>query len=225
LIAGQTTRFAIPASGPGRVTRADLVAVRHRGTLVSIDSRVANRLVGRAFALGRLRGFGAGRWLSEPRLGHHRLDFGRRDADGAFTHLVELKSSNLAVGPTAMFPDAPTVRGTAHLGLLRAMARRGVHCGLLMMIQRDDVDEFAPNAALDPEFTRALERAAAAGVRLEARTMVVEATGVRWGRQVPVRLPGVTALGFYSWPRFPGGPNSSLPLPPLRPCPSDLSNG
>jgi sugar fermentation stimulation protein A len=189
LVGGRTMGFVIPVDSPGRKTSWDLVSVRHRGTLVSIDSRIANRLVRSAFAHGLLRGFGRGAWAPEVAVGHHRLDFGCREPGGALSHLVEVKSSNLARGRTALFPDAPTIRGTAHLELLRREHRRGVRAGLLIMIQRTDVDEFTANGPLDPAFARSLGRAMDAGVRVEARTMRVFPGGVVWGRRVPVLRP------------------------------------
>lgn len=188
LLPGETVGYTVPAPGIGRRTAADLVSVEHRGTVVSIDSRVANRLVGKALASGALSGFGPGPWRAEVRVGSHRLDFGRAGGAGSPTDLLEVKSSNLASGTTAMFPDAPTLRGTAHLELLRRFSRRGVRCGLVIMVQRTDVDRFRPNSELDPAFGRAFDRAAAGGVRIEAWTMVVEPARVAWGRQIPVEF-------------------------------------
>ncbi|MCI4331174.1 MAG: DNA/RNA nuclease SfsA [Thermoplasmata archaeon] len=203
LVPGRSTGFVIPAPGTHRKTHADLVSVYHRGTLVSIDSRMANRLVGAAFGLGRLRGFGGGRWAPEVAVGHHRLDFGQRGPGGNPTHLVEVKSSNLAMGRTAMFPDAPTLRGTAHVELLGRLQRRGVRCGLLIVVQREDVDEFTPNARLDPAFAAAFARAIRVGVRVEARTTGISPSGAVWGRRIPV-LPGPRANVFRRRPSIGG---------------------
>lgn len=189
LLPGETEGYAIPAADPLRRTRADLVSVRHRGTLVSIDSRMANRVVRSALGTGLLRSFGPGPWSPEPRLGHHRLDFARWNPDGTPANLLEVKSSNLVLGRTAMFPDAPTVRGTAHVELLRQARRRGVRAGLLVVVQRNDVDEFVPNASMDPTFAATLEAASDEGVLVEARTVKVSKWGVVWGRRIPVRWP------------------------------------
>ncbi len=188
LVPGVTRGWMVPcADRSGRRTAYDLVAVRWGRAVVSIDSRVANRLVARALAVRALRSFGPGPWRSEVPWSDARWDFARL-RDGRPAGLLEVKSSNLRVGTTALFPDAPTVRGVRHLTGLARAARRGLRAGLLVMVQRTDVRRFAPNEALDPEFARALRRAARAGVRIEARTMVVRPGRVAWGRRLPAAL-------------------------------------
>ncbi|MCI4348245.1 MAG: DNA/RNA nuclease SfsA [Thermoplasmata archaeon] len=187
LLPGRTVGWAIPCQNLAqRKTRFDLVCVVSRGTLVSIDSRVANRLVRRALERNRLRIFGRGHWQAEVGWRDCRFDFARR-SQGPIDALLEVKSSNLRIGHTAFFPDAPTVRGTHHVDRLIEATQQGVAAGLLMMIQRTDVDSFAPNADMDPSFARAFERALVAGVRVAARTMRVSPDRVEWGRPVPVR--------------------------------------
>lgn len=189
LIPGVTRGYVVPAPSPTRRTGFDLVSVRHDGGTVSIDSRVANRLVGRALSLGRLSEFGAGDWRPEVRFGDGRLDFGRC-SDGRVLGLLEVKSSNLRVGDRALFPDAPTARGTRHLRALARAARRGVRAGVLFMIQHDRARSFAANSALDPEFARALSAAERAGVIVRARSMRIRPDRVGWGDDVPVERAG-----------------------------------
>ncbi|MHB8351593.1 MAG: DNA/RNA nuclease SfsA, partial [Thermoplasmata archaeon] len=189
LLPGRTTGWAVPAPGELRKTHFDLVAVRHRGSLVSIDSRIANRLVGRLLEAGSLPEFGPGPWRAECPWGGSRLDFGVPSGlPGRYRALLEVKSSNLRVGSWALFPDAPTVRGTRHLHHLAAAARSGISAGVLFAVQRDDVRWFRPNDALDPEFGAALREAHAAGVVIVAGALKVRPGGVRWGRRLPVRL-------------------------------------
>ena len=188
LVPGTTRGWVVPSSGPNRRTRWDLVAVRYERATVSIDSRLANRLVGTALALGRLPEFGTGPWTPEVTFGDGRFDFGRR-AGGRVTGLLEVKSSNFRVGRLALFPDAPTLRGVRHLRTLARAARRGIPSGLLFMVQHDRARAFAPNAALDPEFARALGLAHRAGVVLRARSMRVRPQGAEWGRPLPIDLP------------------------------------
>jgi sugar fermentation stimulation protein A len=186
---GVSSGWAIPAAGPNRRTGFDLVSVRHRGGLVSIDSRIANRLVARALAEGAWPEMGPGPWKAEVPYGSSRIDFGQAESDHC-TALLEVKSSNLRLGPYASFPDAPTLRGARHLRELARAARRGVRASVLFAIQREDVSAFRPNEALDPEFARSLRAAARAGVVLSARTLRVRPGGVGWGRAVPVELAG-----------------------------------
>jgi len=131
-----------------------------------------------------------GPWMAEARLGHHRLDFGVRDSRATgWRALLEVKSSNLRVGRTALFPDAPTERGRRHLEVLTRFVGRRRRADVLFAVQRDDVEEFRPNAALDPDFAAALGRAASAGVGLHAFTVRVHPERASLGRRIPVVLP------------------------------------
>ncbi len=190
LIGGETEGYAVPVNAAGRATAYDLVSVRHGRVLVSIDPRLSNRLAAQALEGGFLSGKPHGPWRPEVAYGASRIDFARVGADGQTTGLVEVKSSNLRVGRTALFPDAPTERGTRHLRALTFARRRGIFAGVLFLIQRPDVASFGPNAQLDPVFARALEAAARAGVRLWAVRLRVRPDGADWLGEVPVRFSG-----------------------------------
>src|SRR5690606_12572213 len=99
---------------PGRKTRFDLLLVRHGKTWVGVDARLPNGLFEEALSAGRLRRFQGFRVARrEARWGQSRFDF--LLTDGAGFCLVETKSVNLVVDGTAMFPDAPTIRGQRHV--------------------------------------------------------------------------------------------------------------
>jgi sugar fermentation stimulation protein A len=188
LLPGATRGWVVRAEARGRRTDFDLVSVRHGRTIVSIDSRVANRLVGQALHSGAIPWARGSGWRSERRWGRHRFDFARQDpSDARITALLEVKSSNLRVGRTALFPDAPTERGRRHLDALAAAARRGIRADVLFAIQRDDVEQFRPNRLLDPSFARAFDRARRAHVGLHAFRLRVAPGHVVLGAAVPVR--------------------------------------
>jgi sugar fermentation stimulation protein A len=191
LVPGETQGWVVAADGPERRTHFDLVAVRHGRTLVSIDSRIANRLVARALAAEAIPSLGGTGWRAEVQVGRHRFDFARFDPKtGVISALLEVKSSNLKVGRWAMFPDAPTVRGREHLLALARARRRGIAAHVLFAIQRSDVDAFRPNRALDPEFARALDLARRAGVCVHAYRLRVRPEGVALLAPVQMEAPG-----------------------------------
>ena len=190
LVPGRTRGWVVEAPRPGRRTGHDLVAVEHGGEVVSIDSRIANRLVRRLLAAGALPGLDGDRYVPERSWGGSRFDFGVPDGRGGLEALLEVKSSNLRSGDWALFPDAPTLRGLRHLRHLTEAARSGISAGVLFAVQRDDVRRFRPHDSLDPKFGRALRDARAAGVRLAAVALEVRPGRVGWGRRLPVRLPG-----------------------------------
>jgi sugar fermentation stimulation protein A len=189
LVPGSTRGWVVgPLRDRSARTHYDLVVVRDGRTLVSIDSRIANRLVGKALAAGLLRSFGSGPWRAEVPWHDSRFDFGVLSSDHSRPEaLLEVKSSNLKVGSTALFPDAPTLRGAHHLNLLATAARTGTRAGVIIAVQREDVTEFQPNRFLDPNFGRAWDEALDAGVQVQAWTVGVRPEAVHWGRRLRTR--------------------------------------
>lgn len=188
LIPQTTIGYVVPAENPQRKTRFDLVAVRAGTTLVSIDSRVGNRITRAALSAGRFSELGSGPWRSEVPWEGHRLDFALESTEKSLEPgaLLEVKCSNLRVGRTALFPDAPTRRGVEHLNLMTAARSRGIHAGVLFVLQRSDVESFAPNRPLDPEFAQAFDAARRGGVRIFAHRVRVHPRKIEWDRRVPV---------------------------------------
>lgn len=157
-----------PSAG-GRKTAFDVVAARHRGTWVVLDTRLANDLVAEALDEGRLdEAFPGLRDVRrEPSHGDGRLDFELATDDGPV--LVEVKSVTLldeADGETGLFPDAPTARGTRHLGDLAKAARAGRNAAVVFVAMRGDVRRIRPHRARDPAFAKALVGAERAGVEV-----------------------------------------------------------
>jgi sugar fermentation stimulation protein A len=182
-----------PSGSAGRQTRFTLALVRTRGGYVSLDAHVPNDLVAAGLAHRRMGGLRGYRLLRrEHVIGRHRVDFllGR----GPRVCLLEVKSVTLVQEKVALFPDAPTTRGVAHLEQLIAARARGQLAAMLFVIQRRDALAFSPNRWTDPAFAAALERAARAGVRLRAMTCRVTREGVMLDRCVPVRIDHPKAL-------------------------------
>lgn len=175
---------------PRRRTAGTLLLVRHRGRWVGVDARLPNRLFEAAMRAGALREFRRyARWRPEVLLGRGRVDFLLMGRDGVC--LVETKSCNRVDGTVALFPDAPTARGTRHLEDLARAARRGGRAAVVWIVQRSDARALRPFAAADPRFARAARRAAALGVRFYAYTCRVTPRRVTLLRRIPVRLGAV----------------------------------
>ena len=71
---------------------------------------------------------------------------------------------------------------------LTAARRQGHAASLVFVVQRPDADCVSPHRGRDPEFAKALEQAAGAGVRLRAFTCHVSPAGARLARAIPVVL-------------------------------------
>jgi len=177
--------------GPGRKTRFTLVAVEHEGVLVSVDSRLPNRFVSELLGnRARPRFQGATDVRAEVQVGKSRLDFSF-PLDGA-RWFVEVKGCTLVRNGVALFPDAPTARGTRHMRELVSLREGGFAAGVFFVIQRPDARVFAPNRETDPAFAEAFERAVKQGVMTCAlSTELVLGRGLRFLREIPIRVVGV----------------------------------
>jgi len=150
-----------------RKTPYDLIGVWANSQKISVDSRVPNQLLLEALRNRELEEFSMypmvkPEWI----FGHTRFDFCL--TDGVEKCLLEAKSCTLVEGGRALFPDAPTERGRRHILDLIEARREGYRACVLFLVQRTDAQRFCPNDAMDPEFGRALRRAATEGVEVYA---------------------------------------------------------
>lgn len=189
LLRGGGRVYLLERPSERRKTRYDLVLVDLAGTLVSVDSRVPNRVVAEAIEEQRLPEFrGLRIERREPVFEDSRLDFLLSGGSGPL--LLEVKSCTLVEDGVGLFPDAPTDRGRRHLRALMR-ARKAGRAAVFFLIQRGDAGVFQPNGRTDPRFAETLREAAAGGVEVYAYNVNVSLRGVTIHRRVPVRLsPG-----------------------------------
>ncbi len=185
-----------PVASPTRKTQWSAALVESPGSsgLVSLDTGLPNRLIGRALeedAIDELRAWRLER--GEHTVGHSRFDFllqRRRGGRGPRRMLLEVKSVTLVEDRVGLFPDAVTARGARHVRELTDLQGSGDWTtAVLFVLQRPDADRIMPDAAIDPDFARALADARRAGVRLLGRRCLVDLEGLTLGTAVPVRLP------------------------------------
>lgn len=171
------------------------------GAWVVLDTQLANRIVEDALERGQLRdAFGELEALRpEPAAHEGRFDFALETAEARW--MVEVKSVTLIGddGRTALFPDAPTERGTRHVRELAERARAGEPTAIVLLAMREDAEQVAPNTPMDPAFAEALSEAEDAGARLLGYRLerVEDAFGL--GPAIDVLLdPGGAATGVTS---------------------------
>jgi sugar fermentation stimulation protein A len=153
---------------------------------VGVNTLTPNRLFRLAFAAGalpELAGYDSLR--PEPAFAHGRLDFLLSGPAGECA--VECKNVTMVEDGAAMFPDAPTERGSKHLVELtrRCLGKEG-RALLFFLIQRPDGDCFAPAEVVDPRYAALLAEAMAAGVMVLPYRAEVTLQGIRLGRRLPL---------------------------------------
>ena len=181
------TVYVSPATTPGRKTAFDLRLVSIDGTLVSCDARLPPSLVAEAQEHGKLPEFeGYPKVEREVTVEESRLDLRFSGEKGQV--YVETKSVTLVCDGRALFPDAPTTRGTKHVRTLMKICERGNRAAVVFVVQRDDANCLSPKRDSDPEFASALERAAGMGVEVYAYGCRVTTEEITLGGRVPVEF-------------------------------------
>ena len=179
------------SDNPKRKLSHTLEMIRVGRVWVGVNTGRANHVVARALTAGALPELsGYGRHEREVvAVPGSRLDFRladhTRDPRPAW---IEVKSVTFAEGDTALFPDSVTARGRRHLETLLRLHRRGARVALVYLVQRADCVRVAPAAAIDPEYTAALRRAARGGVEIFALGARVTGRAIRIERRLPVLL-------------------------------------
>lgn len=176
------------SNDPKRKLRYTFQTVEVDGTWVNVDTSLPNAVVAEAVERGRLRplaGYDAHR--REVRYGENsRIDLLlERGEERCY---VEVKSTTLARGTLALFPDAVTTRGRKHLVELARMVDEGHRGVILFLVARADVTRFSPADDIDAEYGRTLRDVVDRGVEALAYTTRVEPGRIEIGRKLPIRL-------------------------------------
>lgn len=165
--------FLERSRNPNRKTKYSLIAAAKNGHLVNIDSQAPNTVAFEALRAGELTEFGLLNTLKrEVTYDTSRFDFYyEKDEQKGF---IEVKGVTLEKNGIAMFPDAPTSRGTKHVLELIDALHEGYTASILFVVQMKDTRTFMPNRNMDKVFTEALVKASQEGVRILAYDSIVK---------------------------------------------------
>lgn len=167
---------------PHRKTAYTLEAVNYHHFWVSVHAVQANAL--------------AAEWIGrqpdvtdvkrEVSYGSSRFDLGViKNGQQAY---FEVKSVNLVVNGTALFPDAPTTRGVKHLKELIKARDEGFSTGIIFVVMREDAVNFMPNHRTDPEFSKQLEICKAQNIEMHALRCRVTENSIHFEEEIPISV-------------------------------------
>ena len=149
-----------------RNTRHSLFAVRYKGILVGIDSRMPNYIFEKSLRTNLLKEFS--QWTISRKDFRHRdsrIDYllEKRETDGNFNKserkglmLLEIKSCSLVIDRVALFPDVPTIRGLRQIRTLIEAVKNGFASCVLWIVQREDAEYLTPYIKIQPQLEYAL---------------------------------------------------------------------
>ncbi|MDX1357600.1 MAG: DNA/RNA nuclease SfsA [Clostridia bacterium] len=183
-----TKVFLEASSNPARKTRFSIISAYRGEMLINIDSQVPNKVVYDALVKSQLRGFPKmNKIMREKMFGKSRFDI-YYEAYGGERGYIEVKGVTLDVNGTAMFPDAPTLRGRKHIKELSDAVGMGFDAHVIFLVQYKPVKIFKPNVSTDPSFAKALRNAYEAGVMVHSYDCKVTEDEINIGGEVEISI-------------------------------------
>jgi sugar fermentation stimulation protein A len=174
--------------GRGKLNWGWVIGTADNGSLVGIDTGLANRLAAEALARAVIPEL-AGYSLHRPEVkygSNSRVDF-LLTAEERPPCYLEIKNVHLSrQPPLAEFPDCVTERGAKHLRELSAMVAAGHRAVMMFVVQRDDCSHFRIAADCDPGYAAAFSEARNAGVEALCYACSVTEAGIAIARRLPI---------------------------------------
>ncbi len=149
-----------------RKTEWDAIAAQHNKHWVLIHSGYHRQIAEQILNNSDICPFGKiNKIKAEIKYEHSRLDF-LIEKDNKIQVWIEVKGCTLADKGKALFPDAPTKRGTKHLNTLISIKEKGGNSAMLILIFISGVKYFAPHKDIDPVFASTFYKAVNKGVEV-----------------------------------------------------------
>lgn len=151
------------SDNPNRKTRYSLIGIYKGDVLVNIDSQVPNQVIYEALIAGEIREIGQVSYASrEVTYGTSRFDiYYEKGVEKGF---IEVKGVTLEEAGLALFPDAPTIRGTKHINELVKGMKEGYKNYVCFLIQIEHIHSFRPHHERDRAFADSLYQAIDTGL-------------------------------------------------------------
>jgi sugar fermentation stimulation protein A len=179
--------YLTPVTDPKRRTKFTWEMIKINGGWVGINTANPNKLAFEAIAAGLIPELSVYTKVKrEVVFGDSRFDvYAENETEKCF---VEVKNVSLKEGKYALFPDAVTTRGQKHLKTLMEVKAFGIRAVMLYIVQRTDVEVFAPARLIDPEYAKVLKQAINAGVEVIVFQVEVTPEGIYLKKKIPVEI-------------------------------------
>ncbi len=170
-----------------RKTKYSIIAANKGNMLINIDSQVPNKVVYDGVLEGKIKELSnIGALRREVVYGNSRFDlYFEKDRRKGF---IEVKGVTLEERGIALFPDAPTERGSKHIYEMIKAVDEGYLGYLFFLIQMNKISYFTPNTERDPKFAAALKTAKEKGVNILAYDSIISENEIKIGKPIKVCL-------------------------------------
>lgn len=187
LVAGAKVVLEDCSHNLNRKTKYSLIAVWKDNMLVNIDSQVPNHVVFQGLQDGLIKGYkNLNNIRKEVTFGNSRFDIYFEDGDKK--GFIEVKGVTLEEDRVAMFPDAPTERGTKHVLEMIEAVKEGYKGCIFFLIQMKGPEVFKLNWKMDRDFSKAIKLASENGVDILTYDSIVTNDTIYINRQIPIDL-------------------------------------
>lgn len=173
------------SDNPNRKTKFDLVSVYKDGNLVNIDSQILNYVAYEEIKKGKIIS-NANNIKREFTYKNSRFDL--YFEIGEQKCLMEIKGVNLVKDNTALFPDAPTKRGSKHIEELIDASKNGFKTYILFLISLDYVSKFSVNKEMDFDFYNNIIKATKNNVEILAYNLKISESDIKLNEKVEIIL-------------------------------------
>lgn len=168
-----------------RKTKYSLIAVWKNDILVNMDSQVPNKVVYDAIIQNNIKK------LLNLNLVKREVTYGNSRYDIYFENenekgFIEIKGVTLENNDIAMFPDAPTLRGTKHVLEMIDAVKNGYRGIIFFLIQMKGPKIFRLNKEMDKKFSDAVKFANEKGVEVLVYDSIVTENSISIGSQIKI---------------------------------------
>lgn len=175
------------AENNNRRTAYSLICGYKGNTLINIDSQVPNAVVYEGVRDKKVEELSNVHKLKrEVFYGNSRFDiYYETSSEKGF---IEVKGVTLEKDGVAMFPDAPTERGTKHINEMVKAVEEGYKGYIFFLIQMKGIRYFTPHKEMDEKFASALKTAQKKWVNIIAYDSYVTENEITIGDEIKVLL-------------------------------------
>ncbi|WP_319480667.1 DNA/RNA nuclease SfsA [uncultured Draconibacterium sp.] len=179
--------YLTPVDDPKRKTKFTWEMIKINGDWVGINTGNPNKLAYEAISNGELPGLDVYTTVKrEVKFSDSRFDvYAENETEKCF---IEVKNVSMKENEYALFPDAVTTRGQKHLKTLIEVKEQGMRAVMLYIIQRSDVQLFAPAKEIDPDYANLLKQAHKAGVEIFPMQVKVTPSEITLSKKLPFEL-------------------------------------
>lgn len=182
-----TDLYIEKSDNPNRKTRYSLISAYKNDMLINIDSQVPNKVIYEAINKNQIEPLNNLTKL-ETEVSYKNSRFDLYYEKNKTKGFIEVKGVTLEKDGIAIFPDAPTKRGSKHLYELIDSQKENYRSYIIFLVQINNINKFMPNNLTDPEFTKALKLANKKGVEILAYNSIVTKDSIELDKKVEVIL-------------------------------------